>query len=113
MFYKIPMIVISPVYDENRVEIGKQYLDRTVQVSDLNDFYTAIRDTVKSYQSIILYRQDVKRFAYQIEVDNDVAGVFKHIKSHLRTQYIVFKLRHDPRTLEFYGTNTAFIIHQV
>lgn len=111
--YKVPMIVISPIYDENRNEIGKQYLDSVVAVDNLNDFYCAIRNTVKSYQSIILYRQDVKRFAYQIEEDNEMSGVFKHIKCHLRSKFTVFKLRHDPRTLEFYGTNTAFIIHQV
>lgn len=110
--YKVPMIVISPIYDENRTEIGKQYLDRTIRVNDLSEFYSAIRDTVKSYQSIILYRQDVNRFAYQLETDNDLYGIFKKIKCHLRSKYTVFKLRHNPRTLEFYGINTAFIIHQ-
>ena len=113
MIYKVPMIVVTSIYNADNVEIGKQYLDSELTVTSLSDFFDQIHAHVLPTTSVILYRQDVKQFAKRLEIDNDMANVFKCIKYKLRAEYQVFKLRHNPRTLEFYGINTAFIIHQV
>ena len=38
--------------------------------------------------------------------------LFKEIKDHLRSKYTVLKLRYDPRTQQYCGPKTAFIIHK-
>ena len=110
--YKIPVITITNVYDEDKV-IGTQYLDDEIEVENVFDFINTVTELVTDESSIILYRQDIKRFALRIENDFEETGVFKQIKCNLRQNYTVFKLRHNPRTLEFYGINTAFIIHKL
>lgn len=112
MSYRIPTIVISPIYDEGGNEIGKQYIDGIIDANDTYDFKSKVKQLVTDKQSIILYRQDVKQFAKRIECDMNTCNVFKSIKNTLRSEFTVFKLRHNPRTLEFYGKDTAFIIHK-
>lgn len=110
--YKIPAIIISNVYDEGKV-IGTQYIDSIIHADNYESFVDAVDDLITDTQSIILYRQDIKRFGLRVERDTEETSVFKQIKCYLRQNYTVFKLRHNPRTLEFYGVNTAFIIHKL
>ena len=110
--FNIPLIVVSNVYGENDNVIGTKYIDDTISVASVNEFLDKIDDYIRDNQSIILYRQDIKNFANKIEDYHEVSNIFKYIKCKLRLNYTVFKLRHNPRTLEFYGINTAFIIHK-
>ncbi len=112
MMYKVPVIGINPVYDVDNTIFGTEYLDGTLYVSKSDDyvqsFMSAVNDLVNSDSSIILYRQDVRAFADKIGGKE----VFKQIKVALRDRYTVLKLRYNPRTQEYCGVKTAFIIHQ-
>lgn len=109
--YKVPMIAIKPIYSAENAIVGTEYLDAKLYVGKENnlvdDFMRAVSEAVDKRRSIILYRQDVRAFA-------DYAGgkeAFREIKARLRGSYTVLKLKYNPRTQEFCGVKTAFIIH--
>ena len=125
IMYKVPFISISPVYShydldkvspdmimENRCIVGTQYLDATFYIensdSPVADFLDAVDYAITAKQSVILYRQDVRAFADKIGDKQ----VFRDIKAGLRDRYTVLKLKYNPRTQEFCGEKTAFIIHK-
>ena len=109
---KVPMICVNPVYDNDENIIGTEYMDSVIGVEEgeeaVDDWLDVIQYTINEKKSIILYRQDVRVFA------DKVGGkqVFRDIKAGLRDRYTVLKLKYNPRTQEFCGEKTAFIIHK-
>ena len=113
--YKVPVITVEPVRDLDSSIIGTAYLDNWLEFTDvmnpIDGFMSTVESLIGKYQSIILYRQDVKRFADSINPDSS-KSVFKEIKCRLRADYTVLKLRHNPRTLQYNGLESAFIVHR-
>lgn len=106
---RVPFIQVEPVYDNEQTIVGTMYADDAfLCVDTVDDFVEAIDHYIDDYRSIILYRQDVREFA------DIICGkeAFKQIKTILRSKYTVLKLKYNPRTQEFCGSKTAFIIHQ-
>ena len=65
------------------------------------------------FSSILLYKEDVKRLADQLSGKSKSSKeIFQEIKQRIREKYHVLKLSFDPRTLQFNGLKTAFIIHK-
>lgn len=116
--YQIPMIKVSPILNDSGRRVGMQYIDDVLIVSDSEDpvygFVNAVRAHIETYGSIILYRQDVKSYSDKFSSrSNKCKNIFNMIKSDLRSDYVVFKLRHNPRTFEWNGFRTAFIVHKM
>ncbi len=110
--YKVPMIAIKPIYASDDNIVGTEYLDAKLLVDDddgdpVENFMESASQVIDKKRSIILYRQDVRAFA------DKVGGkeAFREIKAALRDKYTVLKLKYNPRTQEFCGLKTAFIIH--
>ena len=110
--HKVHMVTVCPAYDENGQIAGMKYMDSKLRVEDsenlVDEFMKSVGDVVNANRSIILYRQDVRSFADKVGVEE----AFKNIKSRLRSNYTVLKLKYNPRTQEFCGMKTAFIIHK-
>ena len=64
--YKVPYVKICPMYDIEQKNIGIQYKDYSFLIEEKNaidEFLNVIDKVVDDKSSIILYRQDVKKFA--------------------------------------------------
>ena len=113
--YKVPMIVINPIYSVDDVIVGTEYLDAKLYVEidgdPVEEFMDAVHEAVDKKRSIILYRQDVRSFTDRVGGIVSGKEVFRGIKAELRDKYTVLKLKYNPRTQEFCGVKTAFIIH--
>lgn len=115
--YNVPIITVRPIYDATKTIIGTEYLDEDLYVDcealdPVDAFCQSIEYNIGKKESVILYRQDIKRFADLVESKHSTSkSIFKQIKCRLRAKYTVFKLRHNPRTLEWNGLNIAFIVH--
>lgn len=109
--YTVPMIKIEPICIEDEIG-GTQYLDDILVFDEgenaIDEFVNTVSSNVTKYNSIILYRQDVRAFADKIGGKE----AFRQIKAALRDRYTVLKLRYNPRTQEYCGVKTAFIIHK-
>jgi hypothetical protein len=115
---KIPVIRIEQVVSLTEKQIGIQYLDDIIDLTSvapsekLSVFIDEVRSRITPETSVILYRQDVKRLADTISNGAIKSGMaFREIKSTLRSLYTVLKLKYNPRTQEFCGAKTAFILH--
>lgn len=113
MTYSLPVIKIQPVYAYNTdTIIGTQYVDDVLEMKDtdfqIDYFMVKVDESISKFNSIILYRQDVRAFADTLNGKE----AFKQIKTLLRSKYTVLKLKYNPRSQEFCGLKTAFIIHQ-
>lgn len=115
---KINVIRINKILNEDGKQVGIQYVDDVIDLSPveqsnkLNGFIDFIDELISPDSSIILYRQDVKRLADKISDDYLASrDTFREIKSLLRSRYTVLKLSYNPRTQEFCGLKTAFILH--
>ena len=126
IMYKVPYIRICPIFDIEQKNVGIQYKDYSFvfdEVHAIDNFLDNIDNIIDEKTSIILYRQDVKKFANLLakqECEDKIQNffnsrgkeIFKEIKDYLRTNYTVLKLRYDPRTQQYCGPKTAFIIHK-
>lgn len=109
---KVPMICVNPVYSVEDKIVGTEYLDAQIYVEECDDpieyWLTEVTSIINKRKSIILYRQDVRAFADKVGGKD----AFREIKIKLRERYLVLKLKYNPRTQEFCGMKTAFIIHK-
>jgi hypothetical protein len=118
---KIKFVEVSQIMDKGKA-VGMQYKDNWMGVwefSSKDEAFSLFKETVDSVitdnQSILLCREDVKRFASSIanKINGDSTCVFKMFKDYLRQNYIVKKIIMNPRTLEYYPHNKVFIIHKL
>lgn len=110
--HKIPVIKVEQIIENDKI-VGIKYVDdKLVFDGAIVDFFEALETVVGPNSSAILYREDVKRFTDILE-DSEYSSreLYKEIKKRIRSKYSVLKLKFNPRTLEFCGIKTAFIIH--
>ena len=117
----LPVVLVTPLnlkHTDNTTS-GIQYVDNTFILSSekrsdkINDLFGMISTHVSDTSSIMLYKEDVKRLADQLSGKSKSSKeIFQEIKQRIRADYHVLKLTFDPRTLQFNGLKTAFIIHK-
>lgn len=120
---KIKFVEVSQIMQDNKA-VGMQYVDNWMVISNYSNideaffnFKTVINTIVTDKQSIILCRDDVKRFCKSIQQNlGDCGGsktVFGKLKEFLYDNYEVKRIILNPRTLEYYPQNKAFIINKL
>ena len=120
---KVNFIEVSQIMEGDRA-VGMQYLDKWMVVSGFTtveqafeNFKSVINTVVTDKQSIILCRDDVKRFCKTISLslDNCISSkaIFSDLKYFLKGNYEVKRIILNPRTLEYYPQNKAFIINKL
>lgn len=121
----LPVVLVTPINIKDDVPSGIvpsgiQYLDDNFLLSNekrsekINELFDLIAQNVSDYSSILLYKEDVKRLADQLSSKSKSSKeIFHEIKYRIRANYHVLKLTFDPRTLQFNGLKTAFIIHKL
>ena len=79
----------------------------------LDSLFYQLGILISDTSSVILYKEDVKRLADQLSGKSiSSKDIFQLIKHRIRAHYTVLKLSFDPRSLQFNGLKTAFIIHK-
>ena len=113
LLIKVPYVLVQPT------ENGIQYIDKYIELDGekradkINQLFKTIDSAITEKSSILLYRQDIKRASDQLSGKSiSSKEIFNLIKSRIRANYEVLKLTFDPRTLQFNGYKTAFIIHK-
>lgn len=120
---KINFVEVSQIMEGEKA-IGMQYLDKWMVVSGFSsveeafeNFKALINTVITDKQSIILCRDDAKRFCKSITSNVDDCGkskvIFSDLKEFLRQNYEVKRIIMNPRTLEYYPLNKAFIINKL
>jgi hypothetical protein len=120
---KIKFVEVSQIMENGRA-VGMQYLDNWMVVSNYKDideafynFKCVVNTIVTDKQSIILCRDDVKRFCKAIQSNVGNCGssktIFGRLKEFLHDNYEVKRIILNPRTLEYYPQNKAFIINKL
>lgn len=120
---KIKFVEVSQIM-ENGKAIGMQYLDNWMVVSNYKDvdeafynFRCMVNLLITDKRSIILCRDDVKRFCKVIQTNVGNCGssktIFGRLKEFLHDNYEVKRIILNPRTLEYYPQNKAFIINKL
>ena len=110
----VPVIVVEPIENSvNEISGTAYYDDELIFDGGIDEFISEIRNVINNRTSMILYRQDVRVFADSIQdCENTSKSTFKLIKERLRSEFTVLKLKYNPRTQEFSGLKTAFILHK-
>lgn len=115
---KLPVVLVTPINLSNGKSSGIQYIDDSLLLEGNDRFekidflFDSFNRIVGENSSILLYKEDVKRLADQLSDETTSSKeIFREIKHRIRANYRVLKLSLDPRTLQFNGTKTAFIIH--
>lgn len=124
---KVKFVEVSQIMEDD-VAIGMQYVDNWMVISGFigidaafNSFKDIVNQIVTEKQSIILCRDDVKRFAKAISCtlrENGIESpgskiIFRSFKDFLYNNYEVKRIIMNPRTLEYYPLNKAFIINKL
>lgn len=116
----LPVVLVSPINLHQGKNSGIQYTDNEFVLSGekrsdkINSLFEHIDQYVSETGSILLYKEDVKRLADQLSGRSHPSKViFQEIKQRIRSKYTVLKLPLDPRTLQFNGIKTVFIIHAI
>lgn len=120
---KIKFVEVSQIMEDGRA-VGMQYRDNWMVVTNYKDvdeaflnFKYVINTVVTDNQSIILCRDDVKRFCKAIQTNVGDCGskktIFGKLKEFLHDNYEVKRIIMNPRTLEYYPQNKAFIINKL
>lgn len=120
---KIKFVEVSQIMEDGK-PIGMQYLDNWMVVSNYKNideafynFKCVINTLVTDNQSIILCRDDVKRFCKAIQTNvgdtESKKSIFGRLKEFLHDNYEVKRIILNPRTLEYYPQNKAFIINKL
>lgn len=116
----LPVVLVTPIdLSENGTSSGIKYQDSFFPLlgekrsEKINNLFELISNNVSDTSSILLYKEDVKRLSDQLSGKSKSSKeIFNTIKQHIRGNYTVLKLSFDPRTLQFNGYKTAFIIHK-
>jgi hypothetical protein len=120
---KIKFVEVSQIMENGRA-VGMQYRDNWMVVSNYKNideafynFKCVINTVVTDNQSIILCRDDVKRFCKAIQTNIGDCGskktIFGSLKEFLYNNYEVKRIILNPRTLEYYPQNKAFIVNKL
>lgn len=124
---KVKFVEVSQIMEDG-VAVGMQYYDNWMVISGFNSvedafnsFKNIVNQIVTDKQSIILCRDDVKRFAKSISCELREIGIespgskliFREFKDFLYNNYEVKRIIMNPRTLEYYPLNKAFIINKL
>lgn len=117
----LPVVLVTPIeLSENGESLGIKYQDSFLPLvgekrsEKINNLFELINDNVTDTSSILLYKEDVKRLADQLSSKSKSSKyIFQEIKQRIRAEYHVLKLTFDPRTLQFNGLKTAFMIHKI
>lgn len=116
----LPVVLVTPTNLNNGKTSGIQYQDSIFPLlgdkrsEKIDNMFELISENVNDNSSILLYKEDVKRLADQLSGKSKSSKeIFDAIKQRLRANYHVLKLTFDPRTLQFNGVKTAFIVHKV
>lgn len=125
---KIKFVEVSQIFNEEGQAVGMRYLDSWMVISGFNSvndafekFKHAMNVVVTDRQSIILCREDAKRFSKSIantlkDVDPECADskiIFKQLKNFIHSNYEAKRIIMNPRTLEYYPLNKPFIINKL
>lgn len=116
----LPVVLVTPIeLSENGTSSGIKYQDSFFPLlgekrsEKINNLFELIFENVTDTSSILLYKEDVKRLSDQLSGKSKSSkDIFQEIKQRIRADYQVLKLTLDPRTLQFNGIKTAFIIHK-
>lgn len=115
----LPVVLVTPINLHKGKSSGIQYNDNEFLLNaekrseKINQLFEQINSQVTDSSSILLYKEDVKRLADQLSSKSKSSKeIFDEIKQRIRANYHVLKLTLDPRTLQFNGVKTAFIIHK-
>lgn len=116
----LPVVLVTPIeLSENGTSSGIKYQDSFFPLlgekrsEKINNLFELISENVTDTSSILLYKEDVKRLSDQLSGKSKSSkDIFQEIKQRIRADYQVLKLTLDPRTLQFNGIKTAFIIHK-
>lgn len=119
---KLPAIIVenvSTTTDPSTTWTGIRYIDTKLTLTGekrsekVNMLFDKISELVTEHSSLLLYKEDVKRLADQLETKScSSKDIFLEIRRRIRAEYDVLKLTFNPRTLEFNGVKTCFIIHK-
>jgi hypothetical protein len=116
----LPVVLVTPINLNKGKTAGIQYTDNEFRLESdkrsekINELFAQLDANVNDNSSILLYKEDVKRLADQLSGRSKSSKeIFDSIKQRLRANYHVLKLTFDPRTLQFNGVKTAFIVHKV
>ena len=125
---KVKFVKVQQIFDiESGVAVGMEYRDSWMvlenfkSVEDAFERFKIVVDCeITKKQSIILCRDDVKRFAKAIAAEvlensskADSKSIFRYFKEFLYDNYEVKRIILNPRTLEYYPMNKAFIINKL
>ena len=116
----LPVVLVTPIeLSDNGTSAGIKYQDSFFPLlgekrsEKIDNLFQLISDNVTETSSILLYKEDVKRLADNLSgKSRSSKDIFQEIKQRIRADYHVLKLTLDPRTLQFNGVKTAFIIHK-
>ena len=117
---KIKYVTVSQIFNEDGKQIGMKYIDSCMKITNFETidqafdiFSNEINKVVTDTQSIILCRDDAKQFAKSVsKITKENVTVFKNLKDFLYNNYEVKRIILNPRTLEYYPMNKAFIINK-
>jgi len=111
--FKLPVVKVLPT------EVSMFYQDSSISITGskrtekIDMLFDELDKLITENSSVLLYKEDVKRLADQLSGKSVTSKeVFQMIKQRIRSKYEVLKLNFDPRTLQFNGLKTAFIIHK-
>lgn len=116
----LPVVFVTPLNLNKGKSSGIQYTDNQFileadkRSEKINELFAQLENHVSDNSSVLLYKEDVKRLADQLSGKSKSSKeIFDAIKQRLRANYHVLKLSFDPRTLQFNGVKTAFIVHKL
>jgi hypothetical protein len=109
----LPVVLVKPSTDGMHFIDTSITLDGEKRADKKAQFYAYVESVVTDESSILLYKEDVKRMADQLSGKScSSKDIFSEIKQHIRGNFTVLKLSFDPRSLQFNGYKTPFIIHK-
>jgi hypothetical protein len=120
---KINFVEVSQIIEDER-PVGMQYRDNWMVVTNFKskdeafyNFKIIINSLITTKQSIILCRDDVRKFSSSIakSLGDGVCSrtIFSELKDFLKQNYDVKRIKLNPRTLEYRSINKSFIIHKL
>jgi hypothetical protein len=120
---KVKFVEVSQVFKAGKA-VGMQYLDNQVDIdgfTSIEEAFNMFKSFANSYitdnQSVILCRDDVKHFCKSVNKTVGNSGscklLFSDLKDYLYEHFEVKRIILNPRTLEYYPLNKAFIINKL
>ena len=99
----------------NKTNNSTIYQDKVIDIphhdnlsDNVDEFINQLKPLIHETQSIVLHRNDVKRFVDSIP--NSDKSLLDKIRRKLRIEFDVLRIRFNPRTMAY--QDKAYIIHQ-